>query len=255
MTSTVFRAKAANLARNRAGFGVIVVSAINAIEFSKIALGSDDIAICVPEIDRHFVITKSLKKSVKRMDIEPLLLEGPFLTRSNAHDTNDISSIAQKHNIFHEYFAFRNLGVLEEVARSLITPSTLAVHLRGTDKVGEIAPPSDEIVVKNVQAFLDHYGLDRIFLATDDLRYLKLMKESFGDKVVTGKNRKWSSNGRPLHLGYWRGQRNLELVEDVYLLSSCPYFLYSSSNVSYLSLVIGYSYFVRFQHVGIAIHQ
>jgi hypothetical protein len=250
MTSTIYKSKAKNLAKRRAGFGVIMVSAINAIEFSKKVLRSDDVQVQVREVSLLFNLKYKAKKMKNRLDLEALIEASSFTTTSNAHDFGNTQDIRYKNQIFHNYFEFRNLDNLIALENELISARTLGVHLRGTDKAGEIQPPSKIKIVENIKVVVDKYSIEKIFLATDDIEYVKLLENAFGTLLIRPTKRRISTNGKAIHLKSFRKNLNREMIEDVYLLSKCPYILYSKSNVSYLAVIIGLEWYKFIAYVG-----
>lgn len=250
MMKTEYKSKARNLSRVRAGFGVIMVSVINAIEFQKKMFGNDDVLINVKEVNRQFRLKKNAPRHENREDLEELISNSTFRSPSNAHSIGKYQDLEFKNEIFNDFFEFRNLATLEKARENLITDKTLGVHLRGTDKAGEIKPPSHAEIIMTITNYLQRFNLEKIFLATDDIAYVRLLKQEFGERVILPNTRKISSNGKPIHLRYFRNHLNEQVVEDIYLLSKCPYFLYSSSNVSYLALIVGLCNFKEFEYVG-----
>lgn len=241
--ATFYGSRATSLSPRKAGFGAILNSAINALEFQVHVLRSHNVQVKVREISQQFIVRNSHKDASSRQDLEKVIQDAEYSSPSNAHAINEIEHLKRKSEIFHYFFKFRNLEELEELRREFITDRTLGVHLRGTDKNGEVAPPSPELILRNIREIVEVGQITNIFLATDDIKYRNLLQNEFGDLIRTLPSHEISKNGKPIHFRVFRRKLNREVLEDIYLLSHCPYLIYSYSNVSYLSLVIGISRF------------
>src|SRR5262249_24211618 len=128
------------------------------------------------------------------------------------------------------------------------------VHLRGTDKFLE----QRRVNLDEVFGSIEHLMRDRpvdswcVFVATDEVDYLRRMKERFGDHVVSQDTLR-SESGHALHKAVPRdawareyGDRplppmvkqppyrmRLEAIRDALLLARCDVFLGSQSSLSY----------------------
>lgn len=120
-----------------------------------------------------------------------------------------------------------------------ITDKTLGIQIRGTDKKTEVPETNFDTIIKKIDNNFDSLDIHNIFLATDDTKYLNLLKERYGDLVVYDNTIHISLDGIPLHRLDNRKLINEEVLSNVYILSKCCHFMYSFSNVSLLALIMG----------------
>lgn len=171
----------------------------------------------------------------------------------NAHTIADAKDLELRNNIFNQLLSPKmeisdEINCLKKMYN--IDKKVLALQLRGTDKQTEIPRVEDDKVLISVENFLNKNKLDRIFLSTDDIHYLDLIKGNFGDSVIYNENNMISIDSKPLHFNQDRTKANREVLIDVYLLASCEYFLYCFSNVSYLALTIGSKNFKNIKNIN-----
>lgn len=60
----------------------------------------------------------------------------------------------------------------------------LGVHIRGTDSYKDFNLPNISIWIRKIESMLEKKWFDKVFLATDEERTVKIMKENFGDKLL-----------------------------------------------------------------------
>ncbi len=253
-TATYYRPNRWAISPLRAGFGAILNSTLNVLEFQHRYNKNENILIRVPELQKQFVIKKPESRCILRNNVEKQIKREKFSSASNAHNIGDTDLLKLKNQIFNQHFKFKHHEKLLDLCEELLTAKTLGVHLRGTDKGGEIPPPPITRVIENIKAMIDKHSIERIFLATDDSFYLDLLIEEFGDLISTVPEHIISTNGLPIHLRFLRGEINAQVIEDMFLLSKCKYFLYSMSNVSYFALVLGINNFEEFAYIGAESH-
>lgn len=233
--------------KTKAGIGVIIANTINACEYHFCKYKNLNVKISVKEIDELFEVKKPRIDIDYSHDLERELSLLSYSSVSNAHIPMNSDYLKRKNYIFNSFFMFKHLDLLQSACKNYLTTKTLAVHLRGTDKSGEIPAPTTEQIKKSVVTMLEKHDIDRIFLATDDMRYQNEMLKYFGNLVVYESDKTISTNGKAIHLRRSRQGLNFEVIKDIYCLSQSPYFLYSFSNVSYLALILGIE---KFQDTG-----
>ena len=97
-----------------------------------------------------------------------------------------------------------------------------------------------EIKIESIFNLIDQNLKDKIFVSTDDKKYLDLLLERYDNKIIYDSSLEISSDSQALHHNCSdRFKINEEVLSSVYLLSKCKYFLYSFSNVSLLALIMG----------------
>ena len=138
--------------------------------------------------------------------------------------------------------------VLVEVLKYDITPETVGVHFRGTDKMAigqaEFCGPPVEEVIAHVR---ENVSSKRIFLATDCAHALAKFKSELHDFTVLTTECLRSHSAISIHNHYGRDKGQLtssgirkgrEVLVDAILLSKCAHLIRSPSGVSLWSLVL-----------------
>jgi FkbM family methyltransferase len=114
----------------------------------------------------------------------------------------------------------------------------LGVHYRGTDKCTEASIPSYEEVYKTIITTLAEYGYDaessyKIFIATEDARFIDYLKERMEKSRLCYCEHIRSRDGKPIHFdrshAYQLGE---EALIDGVLLSQCSVLVRTRSNLS-----------------------
>lgn len=113
----------------------------------------------------------------------------------------------------------------------------LGVHFRGKEQnlvPGHSFAPTEKQMIKYVDEIINKYGIDKIFLVTEDQKYLDLFINNYGEKVFytdsfrSYKINSYNVNPRENH----RYILGFEILVDAQLLSMCSGILCSDSNVS-----------------------
>jgi len=137
------------------------------------------------------------------------------------------SSVMQKANIFYE--------------THIKGRKTIAIHLRGTDKIREMARAKTEDICQVANEYAAKHPGCQFFVCTDELSLLTMAQELLHGKVVTYDACR-SVNGKPLHLDHSHNQSPAKIGEDVIievlLMSRCSLFIHEWNNVA-----IGVMYF------------
>lgn len=240
-----FRPKSYRQGRRIAGIGAIINSAISAAEFQQMAMGFTELRIQNREILYLFENLLSRNPRSYKKNIGDLMKKSGYVDQNNAHIECEENILLRKKFAFDSIFKLKNLEHFESLANRFTSTKTLGIQVRGTDKHNEIIPVRLERLFEVVHEFIEKYEIESIFIATDDDYYYGELRQKFGNKVTRNLEHSISMNGKPLHLNFRRGQINREMIEDVYVLSKCPYFLYSFSNVSHLALIMGAGNFTK----------
>ena len=129
-----------------------------------------------------------------------------------------------------------------------INKNVLGVHVRGTDYRGNYANHPTFIEPSVYYQYIDEairkYSFDRIFLATDDKEILQEFLNHYGnEKIIYNPDVKRGSDNIGIHVidsvngnrnGYEKG---LEVIGDMYILSSCGGIISSMSQVALISRI------------------
>lgn len=172
----------------------------------------------------------------------------------DAHSLPNIDDLKLRNKVFNSILRIKEEyeNQFEELySKFQIDNKTLGIQIRGTDKKNEII----EIDVRNVTRLIDQYlnfGLvNKIFLCTDDKRYLDILNDQYGEIIIYDNTLEISDNSQSLHHHTSnRTKINQEVLSSVYLLSKCNYFLYSFSNVSFLALIMGVHNFKKIDNLN-----
>lgn len=162
-----------------------------------------------------------------------------YQSQYNAHTPANIENLKIKNKVYSNIFRIKEkyLKKFEDKRLNLgIDDNTLGIQIRGTDKKNELP----ELQIKKIFDLIDSFSHKKIFIATDDKKYLDFMLDRYGDRILYDSTIEISSNSQSLHHNCLdRSKINEEVLSNVYLLSKCNYFLYSFSNVSLLALIMG----------------
>lgn len=111
----------------------------------------------------------------------------------------------------------------------------VGVHYRGTDKRIEAPVVDYEVIMKLVRADLEKDEAIKIFVATDEDKFLQAMCKNFPGKIISIDGIR-STNGYPVHYTSHGGTKNYKKGEDALidciLLSQCSKLYRTSSNLS-----------------------
>jgi hypothetical protein len=196
--------------------------------------------IDIPELNKIFNFNSIIDNN--SIDYKPIWEKSNFDNSSNAHTICDKNKIIEKNHIFNTFFQLRNLDFYQDKLNKFITPKTLGIHIRGTDKFREVPPPNNNDIISHIENMLNKHDINNIYLATDDRYYQDLVFNRFGN-IITWNNKKISEDRNPIHFINDRTDINIEVMTDVFLLSNCNYLLYCFSNVSYSALIMGINNF------------
>jgi hypothetical protein len=125
----------------------------------------------------------------------------------------------------------------------LFKQRVLGVHFRGKEQnlaPGHSFAPTEKQMIKYSDEIIEKYNIDKIFLVTEEQRYLDLFIKNYGEKVFytdsfrSYKINSYNVNPRENH----RYLLGLEVLVDAQLLSMCSGILCGDSNVSEYSRFI-----------------
>lgn len=143
-------------------------------------------------------------------------------------------------NCFKDYYKIKKkyLDFAESFSEKNFDKNTLAIHLRGTSyKTSANHPfPTTYYQTYNlIDKIISENKYSKIFLCTEDLNYLKIIKKRYKDKVIFLKNVYRSYNDDafkkyPQNLHRYKLGRDI-LIESL-LISKCKGFVYTNTNVS-----------------------
>jgi len=114
----------------------------------------------------------------------------------------------------------------------------LAVHIRGTDKVQEVANLAslNKRYGKEIKRYLDLYEVKKIFFMTDTKTILDKYGRLYGDMLVSTDSNRGVDKDTAVQLDNYKNRRRkgIEVLIDTYLAARCDYFIGNGySNVSF----------------------
>jgi len=112
----------------------------------------------------------------------------------------------------------------------------LGLHIRGTDL--RYAPPvSPAEYFASVERYLDVHPGAHVFLATDQIQYLDLMKKRYGSIVQHYDSLRSSTSTAPFNMNagspYRKGE---DVLVDILLLSRCAFLVRGASNIPEMAI-------------------
>lgn len=128
----------------------------------------------------------------------------------------------------------------EFVSMYLSEYTTLAVHVRGTDKINEVTHLNriQSHFPDYIESFIAAYPLSRLFLLCDSTKTIQDYTARYGDRL-TYTDCLRSSGNKGVHLmGHDGVQIGTDIVVDSYIATRCDYFL--GSGYSNVANAIGY---------------
>jgi hypothetical protein len=140
------------------------------------------------------------------------------------------SLVLKNHNIF-------NKDYLNKIDNNYFNnQKVLGVHRRATDHFAHGIISSDEIVLNAIEEELAKNKYDKIFLITDDLDFLNLMKNKFNEFLLFTESTKVTGN---IGIHYRDDLNKFNLAEEVFkdaiLLSKTDHKILTKSNVATFS--------------------
>jgi len=181
----------------------------------------------------------------------------PFLfgygkEQNNASEFLNVNSVTQYREFATTYLKFKD-RLLTKVnlfcEKFINNKRVISLHKRGTDQftsrghAGNVVAFTDEQLIEMVKNNLEDY--DFIFLATDEDRVYKLLKEYFGDKVLSYSTiRSQEGDTRGTHVAHINDTEENkyilgeEAIIDFLIMSRCSYSLCMKSNLSLLTILM-----------------
>jgi hypothetical protein len=157
----------------------------------------------------------------------------------NAHNIVKDNDIEIRNEIFNKLFKLKpNITFEDEVF-------DIGLHIRGTDKISEVPKLNDDNIINTLNSYTKNSDkILKLFIATDEFKYVELIRNNvnnvdiryFDDNVI-------SYDGNPIHFINDTKKIDFEVLRDVYLLKNCKTLFYCYSNVSLLSIMIGFKSF------------
>jgi len=246
-----FKSRASSMNKKRAGIGAIINNAVNICQYHENKFNNYDIYIQHKELEMLFNFEKKYPANFYTYDIEKDYIDNLIPNPSNAHNIVSMELVKAKRLVFESIFKFKDLETLVLKAEEFAGRKTLGIQLRGTDKSGEITPPSLADIHQKIDTYFDQFDINNIYLATDDSYYLEGLSKRYKRILAADYTHKISKKGKPIHLRRSRKKINFQMIEDAYVLSKCPYLIYSHSNVSYFALTLGAGDFNKVGHASL----
>lgn len=129
------------------------------------------------------------------------------------------------------------LDTVKEYEHEFVNHRVLGVHFRGKEmntSPGHGFGPTEKQIFKCIDDILNKYDIDKIFLVTEETKYLESLVKRYGKKIIFSnalripKKNIFNINPRKNHR-YLLGR---EVLVDLLLLLKCQGFLHGSSNIA-----------------------
>lgn len=159
--------------------------------------------------------------------------------------------------IFHNNIIFNKeiMNKLKVFEQKYLNEKTLSIHLRGTDKFHPIHGHHKNLreeqdffnMKKIIKLKMLKHKIKKIFLASDDKKYIKLIKNEFQKKMIK-MNSTIFSDRDGIHRDNiyqnedFKTKLGEEAILDSIIMSKCSYSLLSQSNLSLVSILLRKDY-------------
>ena len=140
------------------------------------------------------------------------------------------------HRLWNSYFTIPN-RIISIVNQIKITPHTLGLHYRGTDKnqsLSDTNPVSQSVFLMLVEDFLrEHQDINSIFVATDEASFIQNVQARFSHLEIINLGK------IEFHKTVTNGEEKADrALTDCFLLSRCRYLLKCSSALSAFAKIL-----------------
>ena len=137
----------------------------------------------------------------------------------NAHLEANKEFLLERNFIYNNIFKIKDPILAEFLKKKddLVNNKTLAVQIRGTDKITELPPIEDIKILKKIEQYLIKNTISDVLLCTDDIKYITLLQNAFGKLIKYNKNNDISKDGNPLHFSGDRIKLNKQVLSDLAL--------------------------------------
>ncbi len=148
----------------------------------------------------------------------------------------DAEMIKKLHRVICTYLQFndKTVATLKDAEKKLFAGRTniLGVQYRGTDyktAVGHSKTPDLDVIIEKAKFLLKDWGMEYIYLTTEDSAAVNKFRKSFGELLITTDSKRVDNYnnhmGEISKIGFNRKNDNylkgLEYIIDIYLLSKC----------------------------------
>jgi len=141
-------------------------------------------------------------------------------------------------NIIEKYIRIKQ-PIIDKVEQfyqtNMAGKTTIAIHLRGTDKPTEITMPTAEVLLYEANRQAEKFESVQFLVATDEAKLLQLAQKMLKGPVINYNSYK-ATDGRALHTNAAianRAQLGEEVLIECLLLSRSQLLIHSHSNVAY----------------------
>ena len=185
---------------------------------------------------------------------------GTIYSSINEKAIYEMGKIVKKYlRLNNETQAFIDKSIREKMGALEQKERWLGVHIRGTDYnyyvPGHPSPLAPEDYYPFVDEAIELYGYDKIFLATDDIRFIQAFDERYTNVIYYDDvhrsdgdvNVSFVHNER--HLNHYLN--GLEVIRDMYTLATCESLIAGVSNVSISSRIFRQALYGQYTHLKI----
>ena len=161
--------------------------------------------------------------------------------KKNYHSDKNLIRIFKKYIKIKKKF-FKSANYFEK--KNFLNKKVLGVHLRGTDRkttTNHPFPPTIAQMYQLVDCAISKYKFNKIFLITDQEKYLKLFQIKYGNLLCFRKETFRSNQSKIFDLKVRKNHRyeiGRDNIEEMLILSKLKYLICTTSNLSQVSCLI-----------------
>lgn len=161
--------------------------------------------------------------------------------KKNYHSDKNLIRIFKKYIKIKKKF-FKSANYFEK--KNFLNKKVLGVHLRGTDRkttTNHPFPPTIAQMYQLVDCAISKYKFNKIFLITDQEKYLKLFQIKYGNLLCFRKETFRSNQSKIFDLKVRKNHRyeiGRDNIEEMLILSKLKYLVCTTSNLSQVSCLI-----------------
>lgn len=198
-----------------------------------------------------------IKKNIENKNyiLEKAVLNKNYLFNWVGKNINFIKKsklISPYRKVFNHFIKFNDTinTKFTKIEKEYFKKKILSIHLRGTDRFygGHFDNQRKKFKFSNIEKILQkkmiEFDTKKIYLATDDLEYKRLMLRSFKKNTIFSNSTVYGKkDGHGIHGNFYETENFKtkiaeEAILDMMLMARSDYSLYCSSNVSLVSILM-----------------
>jgi hypothetical protein len=153
---------------------------------------------------------------------------------------NKREKFINSHNVLTHFNYFNNPVYIKLKEICVKADNSIGVHVRGTDHWQHGPLINLDTYFKHIDEKIETGLYTKIFLATDEVKYVEIFQQKYGEKVIINDNITRSNNSIAIHSSGYKDKAKLitDVMLDAISLAQCDDIIITSSNVSAYTLAI-----------------